>query len=181
MEFDTFQTETKIIETGESLLADNEGVNFKAQYRELLNAYKTLTKTSQRLIRLSDRSEEALRQANEELKRAKEVAEAAKEETREFIAIISHELRTPLAILQNEIELLTEGIRQPSPENLQSLGEEISHFSRLINDMFELSLTDINALNYLKENLDLMDLLQKTVAQLQPMLAKKNITLNTRY
>jgi len=38
--------------------------------------------------------------------------------------------------------------------------------------MLELSLTDINALNYLKENLDLMDLLQKTVSQLQSMLAK---------
>ncbi len=47
--------------------------------------------------------------------------------------------------------------------------------------MFELSLTDINALNYLKENLDLMGLLQKTVTQLQPMLSKKDITLNTLY
>jgi len=181
MEFDTFQNETNIIKIGESLLVDHKDVDFKAQYQELLNAYKALTKTSRRLIRLSDRSEETLRQANEELKRAKEIAEAAKEETREFIAIISHELRTPLAILQNEVELLNEGIRQPTPENLHSLSEEITHFSRLINDMFDLSLTDVNALNYIKENLDLMDLLQKTVAQLQPMLAKKNITLKTMY
>ncbi len=170
MGFDTFEDETKIIKIGEALLTHDDSVDFKAQYRALLDAYKALTKISQRLIRMSDRSEEALRRANEAL-------EIAKEETREFIAIISHELRTPLAVLQSEVELLNEGIRQPTAENLASLGEEVTHFSRLINDMFELSLTDINALNYIKEELNLMDLLQKIVAQFEPMLTEKNITL----
>jgi len=91
--------------------------------------------------------------------------------------MISHELRTPLAILQSEVELLSEGIRQPTPENLASLQDEIRNFTRLINDMFELSLSDIHALNFEKDEIDLQSLLQRSVNQFEPLFADKHITV----
>jgi len=65
--------------------------------------------------------------------------------------MISHELRTPIAVLKCEIELLVDGIRKPDKKNLSSLMEEIEHFNTLINDMFELVLSDARSLNYNKE------------------------------
>ncbi len=180
MTFDTFQKETKIIAQGESLLKKNQAIDFKDAYGILLTEYKALAKISRRLVRMSDRSEETLRETNEGLKIARDAAEAAKEETRQFIAMISHELRTPLAILQSEVELLSEGIRQPTPEHLASLQDEISHFTRLINDMFELSLSDIHALHFEKAAIDLQSLLQRSVTQFKPMFADKNMTVQMK-
>lgn len=175
MGYDTFQDETKIIEQAEANLESVEAGDFRAHYQQLVSDYKDLTKTSRRLVRMSDRSEEALRQANEDLKIARDAAEAARQETREFIAMISHELRTPLAVLKSEIELLSEGIRQPDEKSLNSLSEEVTHFSHLINDMFELSLSDISSLNYHEEQCDLGEILAKTVEQFEPQFAEKNI------
>ena len=178
MGFDTFEDETKVINQAQANLENAEIGDFKPHYQDLLTAYQDLTKISRRLVRMSDRSEEALRDANEELKIARDAAEAAKEETKEFIAMISHELRTPLAVLQSEVELISEGIRQPNEENLQSLQDEVSHFTRLINDMFELSLTDIHALNCVKEESDLLEILRISLQQFEPMFAEKSIQLN---
>lgn len=175
MGYDTFQDEKKVIEQAEVALEASEIEDFRPHFQQLVADYKDLTKTSRRLVRMADRSEEALRQANEDLKLARDAAEAARQETREFIAMISHELRTPLAVLKSEIELLSEGIRKPDEKSLNSLGEEVTHFSHLINDMFELSLSDISALNYLEEECDLGNTLAKTLEQLEPQFTEKNI------
>mgnify|MGYP000544722994 CR=1 FL=1 len=177
MDYDTFQDELHVINTAESLLEAPSEVDFKSEYANLLQSYKDLTKISRRLIRMSDRSEEALREANSELRTARDIAEAAKAETREFIAMTSHELRTPLAVLKSEIELLSEGIRQPNKKNLHSLSDEVDHFSGLINDMFELSLTDINALSFKDHEIDIADLLEKSVAHFQPLFKEKAIEI----
>ena len=79
---------------------------------------------------------------------------------------------------KSEVELISEGIRKPSQENLASLQDEINHFTRLINDMFELSLTDINALNYQKDHFDICDVLLKTVDQFEPLFIDKNIQIH---
>ena len=90
-------------------------------------------------------------QKNTDLKQALIDAKAAKEELSQFTSMISHELRTPIAVLKCEIELLVDGIRKPDKKNLSSLMEEIEHFNTLINDMFELVLSDARSLNYNKE------------------------------
>jgi len=177
MKFDTFQHENQVIDNGEQLLNEESSTDFHRAYQVLLEEYKALSKISRRLVRMSDRNEETLREANQQLEIARDTAETAKEETRQFLAMISHELRTPLAILQNEVELLSDGIRQPTSDNLQSLQEEITHFTRLINDMFEISLSDINSLSYEKETIDLQELLDKTVSQFEAMFADKDIII----
>jgi len=177
MTFDTFQDEIQVVKSAEALLKSPEEVDFQAEYKKLIGDYKNLTKVSRRLVKMSDRSEESLRDSNEQLQIAKEAADASREETRQFIAMISHELRTPLAILKSEVELLCVGIRKPNTENLDSLSEEVDHFSRLINDMFELSLTDINALNYQKEECDVVDLLTRTTQQFSSIFVEKKLAL----
>ncbi len=75
-----------------------------------------------------------------------------------WIAEISHELRTPLAVLQGEIEAMQDGIRKTDPESLHSLHTEVLQLSRLINDLHQLSLSDIGALDYQMHTLPLHDI-----------------------
>ena len=82
---------------------------------------------------------------------------------RRWIADISHELRTPLAILKGEIEAIQDGIRASGPEAMDSLHSEVEHLNHLINDLYELSMSDIGALNYQKTNLNPLNVLAATV------------------
>jgi two-component system, OmpR family, sensor histidine kinase BaeS len=81
----------------------------------------------------------------------------------QWIADISHELRTPLSILRGEIEALQDGVREVSKDRLQSLHSQIMNLNRLVNDLYELSMSDIGALNYQKQPVDVADVLQRSV------------------
>jgi two-component system sensor histidine kinase BaeS len=88
---------------------------------------------------------------------------AQNEEVRQrWIADISHELRTPLAVLRSEIEALVDGIREPTPDRLLSLKQEVLSISELVNDLYELALSDIGALDYRREPLDLAEIIAQS-------------------
>lgn len=67
---------------------------------------------------------------------------------REWFAYISHELRTPLAIMRGELEALQDNIRPVTPQALQSLQAEVARLNKLIDDLYELALSDVGALTY---------------------------------
>ncbi len=96
---------------------------------------------------------------------------------RQWVADISHDLRTPIAILRGEIEALQDGVRQPDREAIASLHAEALHISRLIDDLYQLSLYDVGALTYRKEPLDAAVLLGKTVESFRPKFAQAGIVL----
>jgi two-component system sensor histidine kinase BaeS len=96
---------------------------------------------------------------------------------RQWVADISHELRTPLAILRGEVEAIQDGIRRPDPDAIHSLHGEILRLSRLVDDLYQLSMSDLGALTYRKEDLNLIELVTDTLALYHPELARKEITL----
>jgi len=114
---------------------------------------------------------------NKELELSFASVEKAKEELSYFMAVVSHELRTPITILQCETELLSDGIRKPTQENLSSLLDEIKHVSVLINDMFDLVLSESNALSFEKEQCDLVLLLGYSVKLFERQFQEKNLSL----
>lgn len=76
-----------------------------------------------------------------------------------WLADISHELRTPVAVLRGELEALEDGVRQPTPERLSTLRDEVGHLSRLLDDLHDLALADVGALRYRFQPLDMTALL----------------------
>ncbi len=66
----------------------------------------------------------------------------------QWIADISHELRTPLAVLRGELEALEDGVRELTPAAISSLTSEVNQLNKLVGDLYELSLSDLGALNY---------------------------------
>ena len=96
----------------------------------------------------------------------------------QWIADISHELRTPIAILQGEIEAMQDGIRNLTPEAINSLHQEIVSLSRLVNDLHELSLSDMGALSYEKENVNIIELINAVIHHCKEALAKKSLSVS---
>ncbi|MDX1444224.1 MAG: ATP-binding protein [Gammaproteobacteria bacterium] len=99
---------------------------------------------------------------------------------RRWIADISHELRTPLTVLRGEVEALRDGVRQADAESLESLAAETDHLAKLVNDLYELSLSDIGALNYRKELLEPGELAASLADRLRPRFEAKGLQLDTR-
>jgi len=97
---------------------------------------------------------------------------------RRYVADISHELRTPLAILRGEIEAIQDGVRQAGPDSMRSLHAEVTRLSRLVDDLYQISLYDIGALTYKKESVDLKEVLEDALDSFGAEFLQKGITLS---
>ena len=86
---------------------------------------------------------------------------------REFMADVSHELRTPLSILRGELEAIEDGVRSLDHASMKSLQGEVGMLSKLVDDLYELSLADVGALTYRKSECVLNTLLEESVAMYQ--------------
>lgn len=99
-------------------------------------------------VRLPARGHDELAQLAEAFNHMATSLQAAQQARQRWIADIAHELRTPLATLRAEIEALQDGIREPDTANLDSLAQEVSRLTRLVEDLRLLSLSDLGALDY---------------------------------
>ncbi|QBC33516.1 signal transduction histidine-protein kinase BaeS [Pandoraea sp. XY-2] len=97
---------------------------------------------------------------------------------RDLLADISHELRTPLSILRGEIEAMEDGVRPLTQDALASLRVEISQLSKLIDDLYELSLSDVGALTYTFAPVDMTERVATSVAAFGDWFDAKGIALN---
>ncbi|WDE06000.1 HAMP domain-containing protein [Thalassomonas viridans] len=97
---------------------------------------------------------------------------------RQWVADISHELRTPLAVLKGEIEAIQDGVRQSSPQAIASLHGEVEHLNFLIRDLYELSMSDIGALNYQKQPLNPEVVLETTLAGFRNDFSRRGIDVS---
>lgn len=149
----------------------------------LVKPIRHLTKGTQRLI--SGRYKTVIPiTSNDELgllsKNFNTLANKLKENEKarqQWIADISHELRTPLSILKGEIEAIQDGIRVSSPQTINSLHAEVEHLNLLVNDLYELSMSDIGALNYQKSNIDIGHVLQDTLDSFRTEFENAGLTL----
>lgn len=85
---------------------------------------------------------------------------------RQWLADISHELRTPLAVLRGELEAIADKIIPLDENSIQSLQEEVGQLGRLVDDLHQLAVTGLGALQYRFDLLDLsvsLQLLQERV------------------
>jgi two-component system, OmpR family, sensor histidine kinase BaeS len=98
---------------------------------------------------------------------------------RQWVADISHELRTPLAVLRGEIEALLDGIRATTPDAIRSLHTEALRLHRLVEDIYQLALSDRGTLTYHKEELDLAGVLRNSIAPYRAEFARKGIRIST--
>ncbi|MBN2647643.1 MAG: HAMP domain-containing protein [Thiotrichales bacterium] len=103
--------------------------------------------------------------------------EAALASRNQWVADISHELRTPLTILKGSLDALQDGIRPLNAQALDTLQQEVELLQRLIEDLYQLSLSDVGALQYQMAPLDFAALLQSCLNNFQTKAEKKGLRL----
>jgi two-component system sensor histidine kinase BaeS len=82
-----------------------------------------------------------------------------------------------LAVLRGELEALEDGVRKLDGDSLCSLQQEVVQLSKLVDDLYELSLADVGALTYRKQRLDLIELLQQALSGAAERCQEKGLTL----
>lgn len=102
----------------------------------------------------------------------------AERSRRDFIADISHELRTPLAVLRGELEAIEDGVHAFDHHCLASLQNEVAMLNKLIEDLYELSLSDVGALSYRKVPADVGQLVRASVEAMRESFRAKRLALS---
>ncbi len=97
-----------------------------------------------------------------------------------WMADTAHELRTPLAVLKGELEALQDGIRPLNREALASLHAEAQHLGSLIEELRELALADVGALDYHMESIDLGELARECLAANAGRFGQHPLTVEAR-
>lgn len=106
-----------------------------------------------------------------------ETLEQSENTRRQWVADISHELRTPIAVLQAELEAVEDGVRPLDKETVTRLIKHSQRLKHLVNDLYELSLSDLGGMTYRKNSMDLAALLQESVISMQPQFALQQIEI----
>lgn len=93
----------------------------------------------------------------------------------QWIADISHELRTPLSILRGKIEALQDGVYQPGQELYSDLHREVMHLGLLVDDLYQLSLSDLGAMSYTRMEVEPCWALEQALSMLMPEIINREL------
>lgn len=97
---------------------------------------------------------------------------------RAFMADVSHELRTPIAVLRAELEAIEDGVRPLDAQGIRDLKQSVELLGKLVDDLHELSLSDVGALTYRKTELDVLPVLREAFRNFEERLAEQRILVD---
>ena len=127
------------------------------------------------------RAEQAARGAAEEARHEAQVASRAKGD---FLATMSHELRTPLNAIAGHVQLLEMQIHGPitdaQRDTLLRVQRASQHLLGLINDVLNYARLENGRLEYDMQPVPLSDLVAQTLPMIEPQIAAKGLTLETK-
>jgi len=98
---------------------------------------------------------------------------------RNMIADVAHELRTPLSNIRGYLEAVHDGLVKPDTATTDSLYEEVTLLSRLLDDLQELSLAEAGELKLNCRKEDISPLIDQAISSLRNSAADKGISIST--
>ncbi|MGV8146427.1 MAG: sensor histidine kinase [Alkaliphilus sp.] len=113
----------------------------------------------------------------EELQKEKQLDKMRKE----FVSNVSHELKTPIALIQGYAEGLIDNIANDDKTRDYYCGvivDESKKMEKLVVDLLDLSIIESGNLSLNIKSFDILELVEKVVNTLSPLLIKKRISVN---
>ena len=130
--------------------------------------------------RVAVTSRDELGRLAEDFNRLAEALQKNEELRRRFMADVSHELRTPIAVLRAGLEAIEDGVRPLTRESVASLQGEVAALGKLVEDLYQLALSDVGALSYRKERTDVAEVLEQAVQPFAGRLAERNLSIEKK-
>lgn len=155
--------------------------------RQIVTPITALTRGTRALAagrfkeRIEVKSSGELGELAEDFNALAETLERNQHAQRQWIADISHELRTPLAILRGELQAVDDGVRELNEATRKSLSSEVERLTKLVNDLYELAVSEVGALRYRKELANVVDVLRDTVEMFDPVMLSNGLALQADY
>jgi two-component system sensor histidine kinase BaeS len=148
-----------------------------APVRRMIHSVTQLSRGNYSHRTNESRSDE-LGQLTQNLDRLGSILEANQSSRKRLLADVSHELRTPLTVLTGEIEALKDGLRDFDAAQLDSLDQEVQRLRYLVDDLYELSVSDLGGLRYQFAPLDLVDCVKNAIEGIHQRGAAQGVELS---
>jgi signal transduction histidine kinase len=97
-----------------------------------------------------------------------------------MIADIAHELRTPVSNIRGNLEAVQDGLALPNADTINSLAEETSLLTRLIDDLQELSLAEAGQLKLKLERVEPASVILRVVEAFRIESQSKGVKLEAK-
>jgi signal transduction histidine kinase len=99
---------------------------------------------------------------------------------RDFIANVSHDFKTPLSVIRSYSEAIYDGIvdEKDTKKYAKDIISEVDRLNSLVMDLLQLSKLQDDAYSLSKEFINLSHFVHECVNQFNPILSKKNISIN---
>lgn len=128
--------------------------------------------------RMQEQRKDELGQLTRDIDQLASTLEEAQSARNRLLADVSHELRTPLTVLSGEIEALKDGLRSFDATQLESLDQEVQRLRYLVNDLYELSLSDAGGLRYELQPMELVGSIESAVNSVEARATDSGLTLS---
>lgn len=130
--------------------------------------------------RLRSKGQDEISKLAEHLNHLGHTLAQSEQARKRWVADISHELRTPLSVLKADLEALEDGIRKFDEKAITRLQKHGARLTSLVNDLYQLSLTDIGAMSYRKRDCDLVEIIEEISISLQDKAAQQGLMLEVK-
>lgn len=144
------------------------GISLPLSYH-LTKPIRRITKAAKKLIsgdystRVRNNGKDELGMLAQDINTLAETLEENENQRKLWVSDIAHELRTPLTSLRGEIEALQDGIRKPDQRTYGNLHQGVMRLSRLVEDLYDLSRSDLGTLSIFPEQLDFCNLVKNEI------------------
>ena len=152
---------------------------FKTPIQRLLHATKVLARGNFKHQVAIKRNDE-LGDLSQQLNKLANMLHQHEQSRRQWVADTSHELKTPLAVLQAQIEAVQDGIRQATPEHLQSMMSQVQSLKKLTQDLSDLAQADAQQLRCYLSLIDPWPLIQQELAHFQAKFDQAQLSVSSQ-
>ena len=104
--------------------------------------------------------------------------EKAEAQRRSLMADVAHELRTPLSNIQGYLEAVKDGLLQPDTHTIDTIHQQVTHLTLLVEDLRLLALADAGALRLNSEPDSLEQTLSKSIEAVRPRAEARSVSLS---
>ena len=128
-------------------------------------------------VRVSVGYRDELGQLSQDINTLANTLKKNQEQRERWVSDIAHELRTPLTSLKGQIEALQDGIRTPDQRTYDRLQHGVNRLERLVNDLYDLNLSDVGAFAVVKNEVSINEILEMELIACRPAAEQAGLQL----